>query len=185
MVHNDSNCNGRFDAGEPLITAGVALTAGQQLCILVKEFVPANAPVGGENIVTVTATFAYTNANPALNAAAARIDLTIVSRAGLTLVKSVSAASALPGAVITYTITYSNPSTEALTSVVIRDATPVFTTYVSASCGSPPAGLTCTPPASPATAPAAGATGAITWNFSGTLAPGASSAVTFQVQVNN
>jgi uncharacterized repeat protein (TIGR01451 family) len=185
VVHNDSNCNGRFDAGEPLITAGVALTAGQQLCILVKEFVPANAPVGGENIVTVTATFAYANANPALNAAAARIDLTIVSRAGLTLVKSVSAASALPGAVITYTITYSNPSTEALTSVVIRDATPVFTTYVSASCGSPPAGLTCTPPASPATAPAAGATGAITWNFGGTLAPGASSAVTFQVQVNN
>ncbi len=185
VVHNDTNCNGRFDSGEPLITGGVALTAGQQLCILVKEFVPANAPVGGENTVTVTASFAYTNANPALNAAATRIDLTIVSRAGLTLVKSVSATSALPGAVITYTITYSNVSAEALTSVTIRDATPAFTTYVSASCGAPPAGLTCTPPASPTTAPAVGATGGITWNFGGSLAPGASSAVSFQVQVNN
>ena len=83
------------------------------------------------------------------------------------------------------TITYSNVSAEALTNVVIRDATPAFTTYVSASCGSPPAGLTCTPPSSPTTAPAAGGTGGITWNFGGSLAPGASSAVTFQVQVNN
>jgi uncharacterized repeat protein (TIGR01451 family) len=185
VIHNDSNCNGRFDPGEPLITGGVALSAGQQLCILVKEFVPANAPVGGENTVTVTASFVYSNANPALNAAASRVDLTIVSRAGLTLAKSVSATTALPGAVITYTITYSNVSAEPLTSVVIRDATPPFTTYVAASCGAPPPGLTCTAPSAPTTAPAVGATGAIQWNFGGSLAPGASSTVTFQVQVNN
>jgi uncharacterized repeat protein (TIGR01451 family) len=184
VVYNDVGCNGRFDAADPLITAGVALTAGQQLCILVKEFVPANAPVGGENTVTVTASFAYTNANPSLSASAARTDLTIVSRAGLTLVKSVSVASALPGSVITYTITYTNNSAEALTNVVIRDATPAFTTYVAATCGMPPAGLTCTLPVSPATAPAVGGTGGITWNFGGSLTPGASSAVTFQVQVN-
>ncbi len=185
VIHRDLDCDGRFDTGEPLVTGGIALTAGQQLCILVKEFVPANAPVGGENTVTVTASFAYSSANPALNTAAARVDLTIVSAAGFTLVKSVSVATALPGAAITYTITYSNVSAQALTSVVIRDATPPFTTYVSASCGVPPPGLTCTPPAAPTTAPAAGATGGITWNFGGSLAPGASSAVTFQVQVNN
>jgi uncharacterized repeat protein (TIGR01451 family) len=151
----------------------------------VKEFVPATAPVGGENTVTVTATFAYTNATPALNAASARVDLTIVSRAGLTLVKSVSSATALPGTVITYTITYINNSSEALTNVVIRDATPAFTTYVAATCGAPPAGLSCTLPIAPTTAPAVGGSGAVTWNFSGNLAPGASSAVTFQAQVNN
>ncbi len=135
--------------------------------------------------VTVTASFSYTGASPALNASASRVDLTIVAIAGLTLAKSVSATTALPGALITYTITYTNSSASPLSAVAIRDATPAFTTFVAASCGAPPAGLACTVPAAPTTAPAVGAAGGIIWNFAGSLLPGATSAVTFQVQVDN
>ena len=96
-----------------------------------------------------------------------------------------SATTALPGALITYTITYTNSSASPLSAVAIRDATPAFTTFVAASCGAPPTGLACTVPAAPTTAPAVGAAGGIIWNFAGSLLPGATSAVTFQVQVDN
>jgi hypothetical protein len=66
---------------------------------------------------------------------------------------------------------------------VIDDATPAFTTFVSAACpGTLPAGVSsCTLTAQPA----AGATGAVQWTFGGSLASGAALVVTFQVKVGS
>jgi uncharacterized repeat protein (TIGR01451 family) len=186
ILYSDPNCNGTFDAGEPQITSSVTAASGQQICILLKEFVPANAPVNAQNQSTVTAAFSYMNALPVLNAVASRTDITTVgqaSSAGLNIVKSVDNASVLPGQNLTYTITYTNQSAGLLSSIVISDSAPAYTTYVSGTCGAPlPANITlCTV----SQQPAPGGTGTVQWTLTGTLVSGATGSVSYTVQVQN
>jgi uncharacterized repeat protein (TIGR01451 family) len=122
----------------------------------VKEFVPAGAPFGAQDVITVSAAFNYTNAAPALNVT-------------------------LPNEVLTYTVTYTNNGPIPLSSIVINDATPGFTLYVGSSAGRP--GLVGRTTCTVAVEPAANATGALQWNITGSLLPGASSTVQLQVRV--
>lgn len=192
-IYRDSNCNGQLDSGEPQITAATTLTAGQSICIIDRESFPANVTTGAQNVVTVTATFSYANANPAMSSDVQKhTDTTIVSDStALKLIKAVSSNSALPGSILRYTITYTNQSSQPLNNLVINDATPAFTTFVSASAGAFPGNLTACMKTTPAGGPVscgnaqpAGGTGGITWNFAGSLQPSSSGSVTFQAQVN-
>ena len=79
--YRDSNCNGVLDVTEPVISAPIAVVAGDQVCIIVKEFVPAGAAVGAQNQVTVSANFSYSNATPSLSANYSHTDLTTVGSA--------------------------------------------------------------------------------------------------------
>jgi mucin-19 len=81
-----------------------------------------------------------------------------------------------------YTITYRNDSIGPLSTLVINDATPSFTTFVNALCGPLPANLTA---CSVTTSPAVGGQGGIVWTFTGTLTPAAQGTITFSVLVNN
>ncbi len=185
VLYRDSNCNGVLDGSEGAgaIGAAIAVNAGETVCVLLKEFVPAGAPGGAQNLVTVTANFTYSNASPALASNQAHTDTTTVGAAGsagLSLQKSVDKATALPGEVLTYTVVYTNTSNAPLSSIVINDSTPAFTNFLSAACGpNPPNVGAC----SVSSQPAPNATGAIAWTLTGTLAPGASSSVTFSVRV--
>lgn len=182
LIYHDTNGNGLLDAGEPLLTAPLAMAAGDEVRIIVKDFVPANAPIGAYELITVVASFQYTNATPALAGSHTVTDLiTVVDRQALTLVKSVDKEVALPGETITYTLTYRNDHDLSVSDVVIIDTTPGYTTFVSASYSTPlPIGLTaCT-----VAAPAVGGTGTVSWTFTGTLAPGQSGSVSYQVKVD-
>ena len=96
------------------------------------------------------------------------------------LTKAVDKTDALPGSLITYTITYQNVGQTTLSGLQVQDATPAFTIYNAGACGTLGAGLaTCTL----ATQPAAGATGPLVWSFNGNLAPGATGSVSFTVTV--
>ena len=98
------------------------------------------------------------------------------------IVKSANLANVPPGSTVTYTITYTNPNPGMpLQNIVITDATPQYTTFVSASCGALPASLTsCT-----VTSPAVGAAGTVTWTLGGSLNGGAASGtLTLTVTVN-
>ncbi|WP_161554282.1 DUF11 domain-containing protein [Stenotrophobium rhamnosiphilum] len=121
-----------------------------------------------------------------------RTDTTVIGEnTSLKLVKSVDTASAMPGAILTYTVTYTNQSSEPLNSLVINDTTPAFTTFVSASAGAFPNNLTACMKTTPAGGPVpcaavqpAGGIGALKWIFTGVLQPGASGAVTFQAKID-
>lgn len=193
-LYRDTNCNGQLDLGEAQITAAITVVAAQQVCLIVKEFVPASAPINAENVLTLRATTAYTNANPALSASVLSTDTTtVIEQGALTLSKQVNnitqggaaatSNNALPGNLLQYQLTLSNAGSKPLTQVVVNDATPAYTTFTSASCpatSSLPVGLTA---CAVSTQPAAGGQGAIVWTFTGSLNPGAQAVVSYQVTV--
>jgi uncharacterized repeat protein (TIGR01451 family) len=88
-----------------------------------------------------------------------------------------------PGDVLQYTITAVNVGGQGITSLVVNDSTPAYTTFVSAACpvAALPAGMTA---CNVTTQPTAGGTGAVVWTFTGTLTPGASVVPTYQVKIN-
>jgi len=192
VLYQDTNCNGTIDSGEPVISAAITVTAGQQVCLVAKVQVPAGAVAGAQSALTVSAAFQYSNANPALAATATVSDVTTVGAPGtLTLVKLVSdltqggaaatSVNANPGDTLQYTLSATNTGAQSLSTLVISDSTPAFTTFVSAACPAVlPSGITgCTV----STQPAAGASGSLQWSFSGSLGSGAALAVTYQVKI--
>jgi uncharacterized repeat protein (TIGR01451 family) len=178
----DTNCNGAIDAGEPLVSAPIVVTAGQGVCLVARHASPAGAPAGANAQATLTAAFTYTNASPALSGSTALVDLTTVlgGGGGLTLSKSVDLSTARPGDTLTYTITYANLGSTSLTAIVIQDATPSFTVFTAAACGTLGSGLS---GCAVTTQPTVGAAGAVKWTLSGGLAPGATGTVSYQVRV--
>ncbi|PLX85819.1 MAG: hypothetical protein C0617_02825 [Desulfuromonas sp.] len=182
-LFRDTDCNGLFGAGDVPLSGSLSLVADQKVCIFVKEEVPATAPTNAQNAVTVTATFDYANAAPAIQDVLTRSDLTrvgTVTSAGLLLHKAVDKATALPGEDLTYTLTYTNNSSGQLSSIVVNDMVPAYTTFLSAGCGVLPSNLTaCTVDQEPAV----GGTGAVRWSFGGSLSSGASGTVNYVVRI--
>lgn len=177
-VYLDANCNGQLDSGDAL-AASAAVVADQNVCVVLKVFVPQTAANDTRTTYTLTASFAY--ANNTLTGQAQRGDLTIVGVAdGLRLVKTVDRTVATSGNVITYTITYTNQGASAVSAVKLRDETPAWTVLATASCGTLPAGIT----ACGVTAqPAVGAAGSVEWTLTGALPSGGSGSVVFSVTV--
>jgi uncharacterized repeat protein (TIGR01451 family) len=99
---------------------------------------------------------------------------------GLVLTKAVDRASALPGEVLTYTITYTNLSNAPLGAIEVADATPSWTVFEDAACGAAGAGLSA---CGVSQQPSAGAAGSVRWTMTGALLPGASGSVTYRVRV--
>ncbi|MFM9426038.1 putative repeat protein (TIGR01451 family) [Variovorax sp. GrIS 2.14] len=181
------------------------VTAGQQVCVIMQEFIPATALNGYINTVKVQADFTFTNAAPALTASYQVTDVTKVGSSALDLKKQVRNVTqsgvfgvnnqAKSGEMLEYQITYTNNGASAITNLTINDATPAYTTFLSALAGTTPATLTACQKQTPANAlpaaavvcPAAqsvGGTGAISFQFSGPLNPGATGTVLFRVTVN-
>ncbi|RLE38012.1 hypothetical protein DRJ12_02045, partial [Candidatus Acetothermia bacterium] len=184
--------------GNPIQTVSVA--AGECVEVDLTAFVPSDAAVDQLDVVTITATGENHGATDTAQ------DVTRVVQGLLKLEKSVSPpGNQKPGTILTYTTSYKNLGSAPITNVVIYDAIPAYTTYVSGSTGGTvPAGqllysystdgattwsawLTSSP-----TAP--GITN-LRWGLdlnddntvdaNDALASGASGTVTFQVTINN
>jgi uncharacterized repeat protein (TIGR01451 family) len=181
-LYRDLNCDGVIDPGEPPLATPIALAAGQSLCVIARHTAPAGTPAGATEQLALGASLAYTNASPALVGVAGITDLTQVTggAGGLLLLKSADRAVARPGDLITYTLTYSNPGPEALSAIVIHDATPAYTTFESAGCLTLAPGLTA---CAVTTQPAVGAGGPVQWTLAGALAPGGSGSVVYSVRI--
>jgi uncharacterized repeat protein (TIGR01451 family) len=183
VLYWDVNDNGVIDPSDPVLAGPITgIVAGQQISLIVKNFIPAAAPLNAQDQIQVTAHFNHTHATPPLVSTQTRTNLTTVgevSAAGLKLVKSVDKAAAFPGELIVYTITYTNHGIDPVQTLTIADRVPAFTTFISQANGALPAALSSV--ASSIGVPAAGD---VRWTFEGTLAPGQSGTVSFTVQVN-
>ena len=210
QVFADPGCTGSLQPGAaqlyPPAGTGTAVAAGGKVCIVVKQFVPASAPQGANDKVTIRADFDYGNANPALSGSYVLDDITTVSDAVLELRKEVRNVTqgvtsfgvnnqAKSGDTLEYRITYTNNGAAPIGNMVVNDATPGYTSFVSATTGTTPATLTgCTkrtpanvapnPVVACAAAQSAGGTGPIGWTFAGSVAPGGTGSVLFQVKID-
>ena len=179
VLYRDVDCDGVLDAGEPVISGLYTVQAGDNICLLNKQFVPSNATQGALNVVTLSSSFIYDTLAPAVTEVLTRTDTTTVGLTStLTLHKSVDKATAAPGETITYTITYSNNGTQPIGSIVVHDSVPAFTHSPVATCVMPlPANITvCTPVIT---------TPSIQWNMTGTLAPSQQGQVRFSTTLDN
>lgn len=178
-IYADAGTIGVYEPGIDLpITDTGVLGADAVYAILVTVTVPAGTANGTVDTTTVTATSQF-NAGVSDSAT----DTTTIDAPALSVVKSVSpTGDQPPGTVLTYTIVITNGGTGAANAVVMRDPIPANTAYVASSIvqdGTPKGDGTgdgdnadhdVTNP------------GEVTVNV-GTLAAGASTTVSFQVQI--
>jgi uncharacterized repeat protein (TIGR01451 family) len=188
-IYRDTDCNGVINGaeGSAPLSGSIAVNAGDTICIVVRDSIPGTAPYNAQTVISVTATF---NGAQTIT----RHDTTTVGSAagaGLVLAKSVrnvtlgsgagTANTARPNDVLEYTITYTNTSSGVVSAIVITDATPAFTTFLSASCGAPLPGnvSSCTVTSQPAVNGA----GSVVWTLGGSLLSSGTGTVLYQVRV--
>lgn len=167
------------------VTNSPALVAGAtSLNLTVPNLVPGSCTI----TITVSSTTAgaYTNATSGITTTqtplgvASNTATLTVNWLPLQVTKSPSVTTASPGASVTYTIGYGNPNaTTKLQNIVVTDPVPLYTSYVSASCGPLPATITsCDIVFNPAPG-----NGIATWTMGGTLDAGKSGVVLLTVRI--
>ena len=166
VIYQDTGCTGQLIASDPVLTGRLSVTAGTRICVIVTDFIPANAPRSAQDVITLTAVQTYTGAAAPAAVSLVRTDTTTVQvDSGLQIGKLVrnitqggtlqTSNSALPGDTLQYQLTLTNLGTLPLSAVVVNDTTPPFTAFASAACPATlPAGLTA---CAISTQPAAGA----------------------------
>jgi uncharacterized repeat protein (TIGR01451 family) len=195
VLYLDTNCSGLLSGATVPLSGPVNVVAGQKICVLVKEFVPAAAPMNAQNVITLSANFVYIGSSAPLPNLQKRVDLTIVGAKGgqlqvLKQVRNVTLSlpfstnnAAQPGHTLQYQVSLSNVGSGPLSNLTVDDSTPAYTNFVSAACPiTLPAGLTS---CSVTVLPLVGGLGSIQWTFTGTLNPGSTTSVSFTVILAN
>jgi uncharacterized repeat protein (TIGR01451 family) len=183
LLYRDDNCDDRVNPGELQITGSLSVTADTPLCLVNRVLAPPAAPYNSIYVNTITATFTY--ANTTETTVLIVEDRTTTGDAlssDLLLSKTVDKLAAYPGDTVTYTIRYEHQGAGIINNLVINDATPTFTTFVSAACGTLGSGLT---GCSVSAQPSVGGRGAIAWQFTGNLNAGGQGTVIFVVKIND
>ena len=201
VVYQDTNNNGVLDANETTpITSIASLAAGASQNLIVRVFGPnSTGQVGQTNVTAVTATLdgdLTTAGFQTGGVASSANDTTTLVVGDVTLAKSQSviprtsaagatpatfgtartatqgAENAKPGDRVTYSIVVTNTGATQVDNVRVFDSLPAYTTFVAGSATGGDATATTVP----------GANNSLTFVV-GTLAPGASTTVSFTVQI--
>jgi len=126
-----------YNAGDPIADTNSDgnpdipnLALGTCVAINVTAFIPSDAAVDQLDVATITTTGATHGATDTAQ------DVTRVVQGLLKLEKSVfPTGDQEPGTILTYTTSYKNLGSAPITNVVIYDAIPAYTSYVSGSTG--------------------------------------------------
>lgn len=195
----DTDSSGTLNGGDLGVSGTSSLTPGQSITIFVKVNAPASAGIGAINVTTTTATYNVTSTT-------SNTDTTTVIAGQLRLSKAQAAdadcdevadtaystadiTGALPGSCVMYQITAENQGTADVTSVVISDATPAFTTYTGTATVTMPGPSTFTAATLPLPAtlsePGVGSAGTVSLNLGATaVQPLQTVILFFSVQIN-
>lgn len=194
VLYQDAACAGTLTGAESPLASPLAVTAGQQICLVLRDSVPAAAQLNQQVTHTISAALTIASASYT-QPSVSNVDLTTVGtpqNSGLTLVKAVrnlatggafgTSSQALPGQSMQYQLTFRNDTATPVSNVQIYDSVPAYGIFTSAACGTMPAGVTC----AVAVQPAGGAsTGAIQWDLTGAVPAAATGTVTFNWTVAN
>ena len=155
-VFADPTCSGTLQSGSaqlfPPAAAGLPVVFGRLVCVIVQEFVPANAPSGASNDAKIQAQFTYDTTGPTRSETYSLDDVTTVSLNALDLQKEVRNVTqgvttfgvenqTKSGEVLEYRITYTNNGPAPISKLAINDVTPAYTVFVSSGVGKTPASL--------------------------------------------
>jgi len=199
-VYIDSNCDAILGEGDVLHTAAVPLTAGEQVCLLVRVQTPGATTSGALLTSVIESAFVYGDGSLGLPADLQQhTDITrIIAGSGMggtpatgtgvldlrkavwNVTRDINGDVVLPGETLRYTITYANVGDGHVNELVIHDSLPEFTRLISGS-------MDCSdhPPELPLCSESASADGSLEWRWAGTdhLAPGSSGTVSYEVEV--
>nr|WP_286130565.1 SdrD B-like domain-containing protein [Enhydrobacter aerosaccus] len=190
VIYLDSNCNGKVDVGETVLTGTSTLNPVQSICVVHRVNVPINASAGAQQVVSLQANGTATSGNTPVTSNTVT-DTTLVGSAGLDMKKGVRVVSSCPSTVndtnafvtankarngnfLEYEITYRNNSTKNLVDVIIKDSVPTGMVFKSQTCNTTPTGITCTPTQSG---------NSLRWSMSGKLPPATSGTVRYCVSI--
>jgi uncharacterized repeat protein (TIGR01451 family) len=167
---------------------GAGLQAGESINILVKVEAPANAPIGQQEITTVTLVPTGAINGEAAPVVGAKTDSTTVTDGQVRLDKtqaldaacdgtadgafSNNVISAKPGACVVYRIVATNEGNAAVTNVVVNDSAPTFTTLQTIPAAS-----------NDGTTGTVSVTATTATNTVGTMAPAATANLLFSVKI--
>jgi uncharacterized repeat protein (TIGR01451 family) len=180
VLYQDSNCDGQLDPAEPVLSEGLTVQAEETVCLVLKTFVPLQAPIDSNHVDTLQATFKHENISIVTEHTVTNVTTVgSVDSPSLVLVKEVGQSTALPGETLVYTIRYENNGAGEVSELKIHDSTPAYTVFASAQCVETQPALTC----SVLEQPSAGDSGGITWVVAGVVQPGASGVVQFSVLI--
>jgi uncharacterized repeat protein (TIGR01451 family) len=199
LIYYDANNNGAIDGGDTVVTnlaflsaGGIGLAPGETVRLLVKVNAAPSAPIGAQDVATLSATVVNVNLATTAPTISAVTDTSTVIAGDLTLVKEQAldanndgspdgayatadiTTGALPGKSIRYRIIVTNTGTAPAVSVKVFDTTPAFTVY---STNGPAVTTLGT-----VTAPSGAVAGSLIFDV-GTLAPGQSATNTFGVVI--
>lgn len=190
VIYLDSDCNGKVDVGETVLTGARTINPVQPICVVNRVNVPINASAGAQQILSLQPNGTATSGNIPVTSNTVT-DTTLVGSAGLDMKKGVRVVSSCPSTVndtnafvtanqarngnfLEYEITYRNNSTKNLVDVMVKDSVPTGMVFQSQTCNTTPTGITCTPTQSG---------NSLRWSMSGKLPPATSGTVRYCVSI--
>lgn len=142
-LYEDTNNDGVFSAGDTRISTVASLAAGASKLLFVKVYAPATAPMGTENLTTLTASW-----DSGASTTSAE-DLTTTNRTDIQITKEqaldatcngipdtafeVNSFAVEPGQCVIYQLVAFNTGVETMHNVRIQDATPAYTHFITAN----------------------------------------------------
>lgn len=139
VLYHDDECNGALENWNEVIEPNVGNTTHDfnninKSCIISKVFIPLGAQEGDEFTFDLCAEITYHNTVVKENICFTNKVGVVESTANVNLLKSADKTTAKPGEEITYTIKLKNIGLEPASNLKVYDATPPYTSFISASC---------------------------------------------------